>query len=153
MNAVMVLFFGILGFVLIGKAEREHLSEVQIHSKADVMASSAILYRNAAKCFISANPGHTGAVAWSQINATPGCVPLGMQNPSSINATVSSGRLYVYSTKAVSPETLSKITEKMHNSPIVAKKMNGLAISVAGTLGRLTAPSVIPNDAMIIVGN
>lgn len=153
MNAIMVLFFGILGFVLIGKVEREHLSEVQTNARADVMASSAVLYRTAAKCFVSANPGHTGAVSWSQISATPGCAPMGMQNPTSINATVSSGRLYVYSTRAVSPETLSRIAEKMHNSPIVAKKMNGLAISVAGTLGGLRAPSAIPDDALIIVGN
>lgn len=153
MNAIMVLFFGVLGFVLLGKVEREHLQSVQMFSRADVMASSAVLLRTAAKCYIHHNPGHTGEVTWSNISASSQCKPLGMQAPSSLKATVDGGRLYVYSTAAVSPETLSRISEKMHRSPIVAKNVSGMAISVAGTLGGFHTPSSIPDDALVIVGN
>lgn len=153
MNAIMVLFFGVLGFVLLGKVEREHLQGVQTFSRADVAASSAILLRTASKCYLHYNPGHSGEITWANISASTQCRPLGMQAPLNLKATVDGGRLYVYSTAAVSPETLSRISEKMHRSPIVAKNVSGMAISVAGTLGGFHTPSTIPNDALVIVGN
>lgn len=108
---------------------------------------SLMSYRQAAIGYFNDHPTASGAI--SDANLAP-YFPLGYVNPGDWSNTISSGRLYVYTSAHVDASLLN---EKFYRSLMVGRKESGLLVSLSGQATSIIVPAVVPNNAIVIVGS